>query len=352
MQILRWSTETKFYDTPKGPSGCVKFGNRIYIFSSTNNKNKIYTMDIHPDDTLSVWKSVVMEKHLDYRSATFQLIGNAIYMVGALVNELPTTSIYYCLIYNNGTLSNWRTVRNKRLPYPITACSLAYLNKNLYVIGGKITDDDISNKIIKLEMDEYNKIKNVSECAYTLPEHICDTSVISYNDSIFLIGGRTGQYSTSRVLRLYIANDQFVSTDLKPLPSALTKPGVCILGEKLYVIGYNTDGRLLSKTYIGIINRNGLVSRWYEDLPFGFEIDDLCTINTNTSFLVICGIVPTTNERLVLHPVFTDNKDNISEFIDIRTRDSIKKQINYLNIAIVVLIITIVVIFGYFQSKF
>ncbi len=359
MRITQWSSDNIFIELPKGPLAAVTIYNSVYIFSSATGLNETHIATL--DDNLNVqnWKVVKENAPIPYEKSIFVSTPDRVYLLGGVIDDKPLNTVYYLPILTNKTLGKWK--KSKDLPFAISCSSAVYFDINtgdrrsptkskaIYLFGGLDANNKPLDKIYKLELNERSIITKISELDLKLPEPVYNCRAILNKNYIYLFGGNNGTNPTNRIIKISLDEENPFVKEIRPMPLALEKPAVAILGDKLYIIGGKTIGGCNStKTFVSFFNSNGDLPKWADDLPLPYTLDDMAVLYSKTSFYIIGGLLKN-NQRLILNPKFSSDKESEFEFIDDNTKNLLNSQVKHLNILIIILILLILTIFLVFQ---
>ena len=345
--IYEWRLGSDFMSISKGPNAVIKINNTIYLFTDYEKKNNIcYKAEILSDDTLSSFTAINLDIFTNNQRSSYIATEKRIYEIGGEINGTITNNISYFPILSNGKIGKQKRSRN--FITPISRAALVYLNNCIYVIGGLIDNNVLSNCIYVMELNENHSIKKTYK-SIILNEHLSDATALVYKKNIYVFGGKNGLYSTNKVFRITFDDENKPKIiDQVPLPERLTRPACVILGDKVYVIGYKSDNSLLRKTYTAFFDPYGNLDNWVEDLSIPYNIDELVAVNNNTSFFLIGGLYGNEKERLVLYPNF--NRRTVDRnVLDFKDKEKIKLQIKILNFAMLIIIALIIYFFIFLE---
>lgn len=165
-------------------------------------------------------------------------------------------------IYVLGGLESWNKVSDKveeydpktdswsltaYMPVPKHNTSIIAFNDEIYVIGGNtVKNGDIWHESFSVEI--YNVVTKTWRRGSNLPEPRLQSGIVKYNNEIYLIGGwikdKGTTAVTSTVLIYNPEMDIWRTTTSTPLP--ISSVGTAIIGNKIYLMGGFRDNSFIS----------------------------------------------------------------------------------------------------------
>lgn len=130
----------------------------------------------------------------------------------------------------------------------VSACYAGFIGDYLIVAGGCNFPEPGHKKyysgIYAAKVSENDETLHWSQIG-SLPEPAAYGGVVASGDSLFFVGGCNAEHGLRSVLSLHLdpANGKPVVKSLPMLPRTVDNMGVCLLDDRLFVVGGNQDGR-------------------------------------------------------------------------------------------------------------
>ncbi len=358
MQIVQWSTDKGFVDIPNGPEAAFAIYDHVYVVSRYGNQNYMFRSKLDEEKNPTTWTSEMIDGSIPVVGGNFIAHPNRLYIVGGMIDNTPTNSVYYAQVKSNRTLGAWKRSRNLSL---ITSnASVVYWEGSVYLFGGKDYSGVATNRIVRIDFNDIGTIQKVVTLPEVLPINLYNSTPLVYKNNVFLFGGNTGSFPTTNIIRVLkdqMNNGQLIIRYLNPLPIALEKPAVGQLGDKIFVIGGKTiksEGGIepSKNTYISYFNTKGSLQFWATDLQLPYDLDELSLVGNKSAFYILGGLINNHADRLIVTPRFYgDTNDHIAN-IDNTIKTKLTKQIRFLNVSIVFLISVLVILTVVFNFYF
>lgn len=163
----------------------ITYNNEIFILSGKDSLGNPHNRTYKFDPLNNIWTQMA-DMPTERTSAAVTLIGSEIFVVGGRVRETNGTELVN--VNSNeafNPLSNtWKTYSN--LPYSSSGLAAGNINDELIVIGGESIS---GNQTVYGRVYKYNLGDDDWEDLKGIPTSRHGTGGISYNNSIFIIGG-------------------------------------------------------------------------------------------------------------------------------------------------------------------
>ena len=188
---------------------------------------------------------------------TAQQIGGKIYVIGGALSPSESTSIVEVYDYYATDGNKWDTVAS--LPVPICAAASAKVGDKIYVFGGRLTTEspDFYNSVYEFDPE------NGPDGMWTLVDAMplgprAYFSACTYNDTVYLIGGRTeSSFAIGRVEKYCPPSGEWST-----LPDLNTPRGNLVTGQ-IHGIVYAIGGVNTSSSCCDVEEFNGI--EWTSD---------------------------------------------------------------------------------------
>ena len=190
----------------------------------------------------------------------------------------------------SGTISF--SVSSLTTPLPVYGCGVGVSNTNVYIFGSYSSsnynnnEQNYSNTYITSITYSGSNLLQVTPYL-TLPAPIANGSIISANDYIYILGGRTTTSTPINTVSFTYVNTQNGPGATIPgtnLPVAMYDMSVVVVGEYVYIVGGNNGTDVLDTIYQGQIQSNGNITNWTElseTLPYPIAGAAICATETN-----------------------------------------------------------------------
>ena len=100
---------------------------------------------------------------------------------------------------------------------------------------------------------------------------------VAYNNALYLIGGLSPNVALKCVLRLTMHNGKAVVERLHDLPYPMDNMTGAVIGDKLYLIGGNVEGKPSHAVWCGDLSHQQMHFERLEDVPGEARLQGVCT---------------------------------------------------------------------------
>lgn len=236
--------------------------NRVYLLCGHNGTaytNTSLTAPINPDGTLGAWTSggnlpIALGNSLGI------VINNKVYIMGGYTGSSAVANVYSASINSDGTLAAWETETS--LPIPLSHSQVAIVKNRVYLIGGVSTSGRVSDIYYATVSNEGALGPWVS--AGNLPLTLSHTHIVVTNSRVYLLGGYTGSSYSSAVYSAPINADGSLGAWLTE-PNLIENLGyssLIVVKNKVFLIGGMTGNTSTSQVRVSTINADGTLGAW------------------------------------------------------------------------------------------
>ena len=198
-------------------------GNNLPTFSITpaiTNQN-IYASDINPSDgTLGTWNIVGT---LPERLIGFGMleVNNYLYIFGGKAATGLSYKVARAPINPDGTIGNWENLES--LNWGKWRFGIAKIDNTIIIAGGD--ENGITNKVITSDINPDGTLTPWVLDDNLLPYPNCCSSMTSYNNKIYIIGGHDGSNYTDKVIYTSVTNQNPTpEPTVTPSPTPISTP--------------------------------------------------------------------------------------------------------------------------------
>lgn len=183
----------------------------------------------------------------------------------------------------SGTCAGWCSSNDYSLPEARTNLSLVAYNGYLYAIGGEDASGEVTNSVYIAKLGANGEPQlwhptsaNRSSWVYwykdsNLSSPRADFTATTYNNRLYLIGGRTtsGAASTVQISDISPMGTLGSWQTSTPLPSNLYGHGSAIYNDRIYVVGGATSigSQPITNVRYNKINADGSLNNWVDTTP-------------------------------------------------------------------------------------
>ena len=162
-----WVTDTPLPNIIQNTQAIVT-NNRVYLLGRDDGyiiSSTVYTAPINPDGTLGVW---VTDTPLPYTIAKSQAIvtNNRVYLIGGVVNDIFSSTVYTAPINPDGTLGAWVT----DTPLPVTLYNLQVIVTNSRIYAFTVYEI-VYSAPFSGGLNNYTSTTSINATTFTLPDY-------------------------------------------------------------------------------------------------------------------------------------------------------------------------------------
>ena len=197
--IGAWSTASTLPAKITDPQAIVT-KNRVYLLGGLIDdtySSTVYTAPINPDGTLGAWTT---STSLPGTVAHSQAIvtQNRVYLLGGYINGAYSSTVYTAPINLDGTLGAWTT----STPLPGTVIwSQAIVTKNrVYLLGGRI--DGVASSTVYTAPINLDGTLGAWTTSTSLPDTVSHSQAVVVKNHVYLLGGLVNGTPSSTVYKL------------------------------------------------------------------------------------------------------------------------------------------------------
>lgn len=277
----------------------IMLGDKVYLIGGYGCSN-ILSATISSDGSIGTWSAesnlLPAVKYLHSVVVT----KNKIYAIGGYTGTWsPTSTIYVASIdQNTGAIGAWST-HSQALPHTVTEACLSKVGNNVFLIGGKHSDN-ISGIALKASYSDADGLLGswTTVSGVTIPWPTYRASSITVNSCVYYIGGipNTSEYGTivKFVYRSVISSGDLTSwTSCTDSNTGLSSSSYAVAGNLLVLVGGYTDyGLYDTRTYCRWFYGGASDYASYDSeivLPEGYVVSEEAT--DECSLVSINGVV-------------------------------------------------------------
>ena len=181
-----WSTGTSL---PVGlaNSQAVITNSMVYLIGGYNGgaTSAVYYAIINSDGTLGTWYTGTSLPGGIYGSQAI-VTNNRVYLLGGYnSSDIPTSAVYYAIINSDGTLGTWYT--GTSLPAALASSQAVITNNKLYLLGGITSSSPLSTvRYCSINSDGSLSTWNTGT---SLGSTLANSQAIVTNNRVYLLGG-------------------------------------------------------------------------------------------------------------------------------------------------------------------
>ena len=134
--ITGWTTSTSSLPGTVAHSQAIVTKNRVYLLGGYINgspSSTVYTAPINLDGTLGAWTTSTSLPGTVYYSQAI-VTKNRVYLLGGIINNASSSTVYTAPINLDGTLGTWTT--STSLPGTVYASQAVVTKNRVYLLGG------------------------------------------------------------------------------------------------------------------------------------------------------------------------------------------------------------------------
>jgi len=250
----------------RGFSSAAVFKKRVYVVGGGNGpygKNllrNIVSAPILPSGQLGDWRIETEELLLPRRCSKLFVHQDSLYALGGFGGSL-LDNVEVAKINVNGELGEWSLLDNT-LTRPRYVNSISKVGGYVFVIGGHH-----ETKGVGIDSVEFTSLRSKPlswDATHSLNQGRYAFSSISYNDSVYALGGISGNEYLNSVEELNISNgleeaSWQVSTKL---PMKMANFMTILVNKKLYILGGSTRQTYQQSVWYSGFNSNGEIGYW------------------------------------------------------------------------------------------
>lgn len=289
-----WYQDTSI-SSARSDMSAVAYNNRLYLTggrTASSPVNVVEYADIKPTGTLGIWTASTNLPSNLYGHST-QVYNDRLYIIGgeATVGGVPSNSVYYIKINNDGSLNNWvQTTSFTTGRFSNGGNFSVVWGAYIYISGGCNTvnvsgyctaissDTQVASINADGSIDTWNSMANVTSSRMGF-------GMISWRDKIYEIGGCTSQdtvlgacaSTSSDIIYGSINQDGDASTVAQSVPS----------GSSPCSGTSPTDCNLPGTSYVGNMLNQSVITNGYLYIIGGCVNDGCNTTSGNTAYVAI-----------------------------------------------------------------
>jgi N-acetylneuraminic acid mutarotase len=260
---------------PRARHALVRGADFVYLIGGswrTDSGRHVTRGRINPDGTLGPWERL-SDLNVPREQAAAAIAGNWIFVVGG---RYPATGVQSSVerapIHTDGSLGDWIVVGS--LPRPRYSLGLEFIDRNLYVIGGRADDSGSDPSIYPAEILRAPVLADGSldpwQTAGTLPFGREGLSAFSVGRRLFVTGGfnafLNSSLNLSAVVSAPVAGGALGRWQAEPgLQLGRASSAVVSTGQRVYVLGgaiNSPDNSLRAGIETARVSESGLLSPW------------------------------------------------------------------------------------------
>lgn len=275
-----------------------KYNAHVYSIggSADSTYQANYYSAINSDDSLAPWENTSASlPPLSWIEGANR--SNYVYILGGVNSSVVNVnSVYLGMIDNTtGDITNWQQL--SPLPQELSLGASAISENYIFYAGGNTNSSDpwgsATQEIYKSTINLSDGTIGTWGIAGNLPEKMIQFTMLSKNGYLYIFGGwtQTGVVRNN-VQRAQINSDGTINEwqDLPPLPKAVARSGITIVGDYIVSVGGNDGTVNLDNIYFSKFNSDGTITPW-QTSPVILPSVNCCgkLISTDTSLYLIGG---------------------------------------------------------------
>jgi hypothetical protein len=266
--ITGWVTETSTLPTTLSNSVAIVTKNYAYLIGGMSGAgnaqvNTVYVAAINADGTLGTWSTTTNLPVILYLAVGI-VVSNRIYIFGGSSNSgsSANSTVYTAIINSDGTLDSWST--STALATAVYQSQVILTRNKVYLLGGK-TDGSTHTSVIQSANIYPNGGIGTWSNQGNLPTTLSASQAVVTKNRVYMLGGNNGGTVVSTVYTAPINSDGTLGT----WTSGASLPGndagyqVFVTKNTVYVLGGNSAPSTSSSTvYKAQINADGIIGTW------------------------------------------------------------------------------------------
>lgn len=281
--LTNWKTEVSF-PVPIQLALSIVTKTRVYILGGNNGPlvNTIYYAPINPDGTLGSWvlDTNVLPVAIDRSIAVVNK--NKAYILGGLSAGGLLTTTYSATINSDGSLGVFVAG---------TAISATTANQ-AFIIKDKLYVTSNNNAYVYVSTIAQDGTLGTFLSAYTLPDIIGAAQVCVVGNRVYIIGGWNGAAYLSSIYYFPINPDGTLGpivTYPTSLPILIANAASYVTKNTIYIIGGDNAGGRLNTVYYANINSDYSLGSWVKGSVIPSNLVFSSLVSTGTNLYLICG---------------------------------------------------------------
>jgi len=168
---------------------------------------------------------------------------------GQLEDEMITQTIYYTELTAEGSITSWHTA-GVEMPSALYHTQGYIVDKRLYLFGG-YTYLGASARIYSIPFNQDKSLSQWSSHSTTLPDGLQDFGMYYWNRTFYFVGGRIGDAPSRRIYYIHLNEDgKFESFQwVESLPQAIRYPLIAGIDNQICVSGGWIDEQINRAAY-------------------------------------------------------------------------------------------------------
>jgi N-acetylneuraminic acid mutarotase len=261
-----WSTSANALPQAIAAGSSVTHNGYVYVMGgrdATNGyTNTVYYAKFNSDGTVGTWNTSVNSLPLSMSSATAVTDNGYVYVLGGwgggINGNYGLSTVYYAKLNSDGTVGTWNTSVNSLPQATLNSTAVTY-NGYVYLMGG--SDGNVSRSTVyyaKFNSDGTVGTWNTS--VNSLPLIIAEATSVTYNGYVYYMGGYSNGVS-SAVFYAKFNSDGTVgtwNTSVNSLPQGVIGANAVMYNGYAYVIG-GFNGDIFSPAYYSTVFYTSLI---------------------------------------------------------------------------------------------
>ena len=215
---------------------------------------------------------------------------NRIYLLGGVIDNLPSAAVYTAPINHDGTLGPWTT--DTSLPAAVYVSQAVVTKNRVYLLGGNI--GSLSSSTVYTAPINPDGTLGAWTTANSLPADVAYSQAIVTKTQVYLLGGYCNGISiSSTVYTAPINPDGTLGewTTSTPLPATVIFSQAIVTNNRVYLLGGDVNGSDSSTVYTATINPDGTLGAWTTSTPLPATVYASQAIVTKTQVYLLGGII-------------------------------------------------------------
>ena len=255
--IGTWTASTSL-PTTVSFSQAIVTKNRVYLLGGwiyDNHSSTVCTAPINPDGTLGAWTtSTYLPSTVDYSQAI--VTKNRVYLLGGHANGSSSSAVYTAPINQDGTLGTWTI--GTSLPGAVYASQAIVTKNRVYLMGG-IINDTSSSTVYTAPINDDGTL-GAWTTSTSLPGTVSSSQAIVTKNRVYLLSGS----QSANVYTAPIHPDGTLGTwtTSTPLPATVHGSQAVVTKNRVYLLGGVINDIYSSTVYTAPINLDGTLGAW------------------------------------------------------------------------------------------
>ncbi len=250
----------------RGFTSAVVFKNRIYVVGGGNGaygKNllkNIVSAPIFPDGQLGDWRIETEELLIPRRCSKLFIHQDSLYTLGGFGGTL-LNNVEVAKFNINGEIDEWSLLDNT-LTRPRYVNSISKVGDYIFVIGGHHETKGVGIKSVEFTSLQSEPLSWAS--THSLNQGRYAFSSISYNKSVYALGGISGNEYLNSVEKLNISHglEKAAWQESTKLPMKMANFMTILVNNKLYILGGSTRQTYQQSVWYSGFDSNGEIGYW------------------------------------------------------------------------------------------